>query len=206
MLKMRWVRKLLDDLPKDTSILDVGCGEGVLVNLYRKIGYGIWGVDRNYISQWIVPGDAKRLPFATDIFDVVLLLDVIEHIHLTQQEKVIKEVIRVLRQGGYLIASIPNLAHLNSRLRFLFKGELHRTASVRKHPGDRPLAEYLSLLRHSGFTLLSCQGVTPTVPGLVTWLLWKRPAKFVWLDAWLSCLFPSALCFTSLIQARLEES
>ncbi|MFQ5854624.1 MAG: class I SAM-dependent methyltransferase [Anaerolineae bacterium] len=162
--------------------------------------------DRHYGSQWILPGDARTLPFANNTFDVVLLLDVIEHIPLGQQEAIIREIARVLRQGGCLLASIPNLAHLNSRLRFFWRGELHRTASVSKHPGDRPLAEHLSLLQDSGFTILSHQGVTPTVPGVVTWLLWKRPSKFVWLDAWLSRLFPPGLCFTTLIRACLEAS
>ncbi|MBA2258691.1 MAG: hypothetical protein H0W18_07335, partial [Acidobacteria bacterium] len=42
--------------------------------------------------------------------------------------------------GGELLVSVPNLAHLQSRIQFLLRGRLIRTASELKHPGDRPHA------------------------------------------------------------------
>ena len=52
-----------------------------------------------------------------------------------------------LQPGGELFVSVPNLAHLQSRVQFLLRGRLIRTASEFKHPGDRPAAEYRRLWR-----------------------------------------------------------
>jgi SAM-dependent methyltransferase len=204
-LKMRQVRAYLARLPATAFILDLGCGEGILVEEYRKKGYCIWGIDHNYGGSHVIPSDATALPFSDNSFDIVLLLDVIEHLSLNQQAGALREIARILKLNGELVASVPNLAHLNSRLRFLFRGELHRTASITKHPGDRPIAEYNVLLEKAGFTVVSQSGLTPTIPLVVTWLLWKRPAQLVWLDAWLSRIFPPALCFVNLIRARRER-
>src|SRR4029079_10152032 len=76
------------------------------------------------------------------------------------------ELHRVLRPGGELLVSVPNLAHLQSRIHFLLLGRLIRTASEFKHPGDRPVAEYLRLARAAGFTLAARRGIFPTVPVL----------------------------------------
>ena len=58
------------------------------------------------------------------------------------------------RRDGELLVSVPNLAHLQSRVHFLLTGRLIRTASEVKHPGDRPLAEYLRLFDRAGFAVV----------------------------------------------------
>jgi SAM-dependent methyltransferase len=204
-LKMEQVRTYLAQLSPTSLILDLGCGEGVLVEEFRQKGYLIWGLDRNYGGSHIILGDATALSFSDDSFDVILLLDVIEHLSFDLQTKALQEVARTLKVNGELIASFPNLAHLNSRLRFFIRGELHRTASITKHPGDRPIAEYYVLLEEAGFKIVSRKGFTPTIPLLATKLLRKFPAQLTWLDSWLSRVFPPEICFVNLIRARRER-
>ena len=54
------------------------------------------------------------LPFEDNSFDVILFLDVIEH--LSAPKKCLQEIKRVLRKGGYLVITTPNLATLKNRI------------------------------------------------------------------------------------------
>ncbi len=147
MQKMQIIRDYLDKQSKRIKILDLGCGEGVLVEEYKNRKYDILGLDLNYESNYVIRGDATDTQFPDNLFDLVLCLDVIEHLYPEQQDKLIKEIDRILKPNGKIIFSIPNLANFVSRIRFLIRGELHRTSSIYRHKGDRPIREYLDLLR-----------------------------------------------------------
>ncbi|MBU1660846.1 MAG: class I SAM-dependent methyltransferase [Chloroflexi bacterium] len=175
--KIARVRKFLDQLNPSTQIMDAGCGEGVLVNEYHQRGYNIIGMDLNYSSERVLTGNVLNMPYADSTFDVIINLDVIEHFHFPQQELIVKEFARILKPGGNLFISIPNLAHLLSRLTFLVQGQLIRTSDISRHPGDRPMGEYLELLREH-FHIRSRAGVFPTFPILSLLTKWK-PARVV---------------------------
>ena len=122
-------------------MLDAGCGEGVLVSEYAD-RLAIEGVDAHYSSERVHAGSVTALPYGPGVFDRALCLDVLEHLTFEEQPVALAELHRVLRPGGELLVSVPNLAHLQSRVHFLLQGRLIRTASELKHPGDRPVAEY----------------------------------------------------------------
>src|SRR5699024_2298472 len=111
-------------------------------------------------------GSLTALPYDDGSFDRVLCLDVLEHLSFDDQTAAVAEMARVLRSGGELFVSVPNLAHLQSRVHFLLQGRLIRTANLAKHPGDRPISEYLELARRAGFRLVERRGIFPTVPVL----------------------------------------
>ncbi len=133
-------------------MLDAGCGEGVLVEEYAN-RLAIEGIDPNYGSDRVRTGSLTALPFADGSFDRALCLDVLEHLTFEEQPRALAELFRMLKRGGELLVSVPNLAHLQSRVHFLLLGRLIRTASEHKHPGDRPAAEYIELARRAGFIL-----------------------------------------------------
>src|SRR3972149_327580 len=58
-----------------SSVLEIGCGSGEL-SPYLKNYYGI-DISRNSCKSII--GDAHELPFKSDSFDLILLLDLLEH-------------------------------------------------------------------------------------------------------------------------------
>jgi ubiquinone/menaquinone biosynthesis C-methylase UbiE len=134
-------------------ILDAGCGEGVMVENFRSKGYNIIGVDKFYSSKIVLSGDILDLPFNDNSFDYILFLDVIEHLFFPDQIKALNELYRVLKNDGKLILSVPNLSHLASRVSFFFTGKLKRTANIAKHPGDRPISEYIELFDGIGFSI-----------------------------------------------------
>lgn len=109
------LRKVL----RGSQVLDLGCGDGYLVDRIAATGSVAFGLDpdsagvrlaaqkiRGRDRRHIIRGDAYRLPFADHSFDVVLMADVIEH--LTEPEVCLGEVVRVLRPDGSLLVSTPH--------------------------------------------------------------------------------------------------
>jgi SAM-dependent methyltransferase len=74
-----------------------------------------------------ITGDAHHLPFRGDVFEVVLLSDVLEHFHTPV--KVVQEIYRVTREGGLVIGSVPFLFPIHEAptdfYRFTKYGLLH---------------------------------------------------------------------------------
>lgn len=114
------------------KVLDVGCGDGVVGEyLIKNVGADVSGVD---ISEQAVKLAAKRgvkakainvedkLPFRDGSFDVVFWGDNIEH--LFDPLSTAKEIKRVLKPGGRLVMSCPNMGYWKYRLHYLFKGRL----------------------------------------------------------------------------------
>lgn len=197
--KLNVVRNWLDSLPPETRVLDAGCGEGVLVDEYAG-RLRIEGLDPNYSSDRVRSGSLTALPYEDATFDRALCLDVLEHLTFEEQPRALAELRRVLRPGGELLVSIPNLAHLQSRVHFLLRGRLIRTASELKHPGDRPAADYIELARRAGLTLVARQGIFPTIP-ILTHLIRKSPARLLPLHRALTRLLPvPGWCFLNILR------
>lgn len=202
--KLTAVRRYLDALPRATRVLDAGCGEGVLVDEYAD-RLDIIGLDANYASDRVTHGSLTALPFPDASFERALCLDVLEHLAYEEQPRALAEIFRVLRPGGELLVSVPNLAHLQSRIQFLLRGRLIRTASEYKHPGDRPAGEYLQLARAAGFRLVSRRGIFPTVP-VLTHFIRRHPRALAPLHRALSRLLPiPGWCFLNLLTFRREH-
>jgi SAM-dependent methyltransferase len=199
--KLAAVRQYLDALPAGTRVLDAGCGEGVLVDEYAA-RLRIEGVDANYASSRVRTGLVTALPFEAASFDRALCLDVLEHLPFGDQLPALRELHRVLAPGGELLLSVPNLAHLQSRVHFLLLGRLIRTANVAKHPGDRPAGEYVQLAADAGFVVLGRRGIFPTVPVLAA-LVRRHPTRLEWLHTLLTRALPvPGWCLLNLIRLR----
>lgn len=111
---------ILREAPVPLRILDVGCGDGMCTRLTADLaaGHSVIGVDwaAAPLAQardrglTLVRGSlgGSGLPFAAECVDVVILSEVIEH--LVDTDAALAELRRVLRPGGHLILSTPNLA------------------------------------------------------------------------------------------------
>jgi len=158
--KMNYVLSYIkNNVNQNSKILDVGCGDGVLVEKLRKDGYkNTFGIDSNFASKDVILGNILNLPFKNKSFDIVLCLDVLEHLTFMEQKKALLEIQRVVKKQKMAIFSIPNLAHLKSRILFLLKGELNRTSRIERHPGDRPIKEFINLIEKTGFEIIERKG------------------------------------------------
>lgn len=197
--KMAFIRRHIESHPKSIKILDAACGEGVLVEDFRQKGWNIKGIDLNYESEYVQRGDVCNMPYKSASMDLVLFLDALEHLLFEDQAKALAEMERVLNPNGYFVISVPNLAHLNSRVRFFLRGNLDRADSEKDHPGERPIWEYEQLLRQSGFAIVKRLGITFTFPFVYRRVICKHPKRFRWLhDAMdpLAKLLPSFAMLT----------
>ncbi len=103
-----------DNVRRNASVLDLGCGAGMLALLKRK-GVTLTGVDlsdecvaaarRNGYDETL-RSELHALPFAEASFDYVVSLDVIGHIAAEQKDAVLAEIRRVLRPDGVTLHGI----------------------------------------------------------------------------------------------------
>jgi 2-polyprenyl-3-methyl-5-hydroxy-6-metoxy-1,4-benzoquinol methylase len=178
--KIKILTNIIKQIPKDKKILDLGCGEGELVENFAKKGWKISGLDLNYSSKYVKLGNAIDTKFKANSFDIIICTDLIEHLDISKHVKLIKEVKRILKKNSILIIGAPNLAHLFSRLSFLFTGKLIRTAKITYHPGDRPFKEYTHLLKQSGFEIKKVNTLPIGVPPLLQKLLLVKLTKIIY--------------------------
>ena len=107
----RWVPVSKDivnffDLKKGSKILDVGCAKGFLIYDLKNLGMNVYGLDVSEyakknsvegISDHITIGDAKKLPYKNDYFDLVLSINTIHNLEKKECEETIKELSRVVK-------------------------------------------------------------------------------------------------------------
>lgn len=67
----------------------------------------------------IVGGDTFQLPFPDETFDIVFHQGLLEHFRRPQAEALLKENIRVLKRGGYLLVDVPQRYHLYTVVKHL---------------------------------------------------------------------------------------
>lgn len=100
---------------------DLGCGLGGCVGLYAaSSGFPAVGLDASVNALLFANSEKKRLhfdrinfitgnlfntPFKSSCFDTVYLGQVLEHV--VDEEKVLREAVRILKPGGKLIISVP---------------------------------------------------------------------------------------------------
>lgn len=115
-------------VPANSRVLDLGCADGSMAAMLRRMGCRIWGVERDMIAAeaakcWceeVAVEDLNQVELAArfrERFDVVLMLDVLEHLH--EPERVLNGVGKVLAPGGWGVISLPNVAHVSLRLSLL---------------------------------------------------------------------------------------
>lgn len=102
---------------RKVRVVDVALGTGYYPGRAKEKGAFACGIDLSINAcrmarekEGGIPvcqSDAESLPFGTGVFDVALCLQLLEH--TPYPEKVVGEIARVLRPGGYLFLSAPNM-------------------------------------------------------------------------------------------------
>lgn len=87
-------------LKPKSKVLDVGCGNGIISEvLYKHFNLDLTGCDiLGYLTRpikFVQMKSENELPFRNKQFDIVMFNDVLHHIYRDDQEKLIKEAVRV---------------------------------------------------------------------------------------------------------------
>jgi SAM-dependent methyltransferase len=152
-------------LPASPRALDLGCGGGTYVRLLAGLGHRTVGLDYSVPSLEraraadpgpkgrYLAGEAYGLPFRDESFDLVVSIGVLQA--LAEPERVLDEIVRVLRPGGAVVIEALNRRALIARGRRLVE-------AMRRLP-PRVLAwdpvEVAEWLRRHGLDLLERDGI-----------------------------------------------
>jgi len=116
-------------------LLDVGCAHGFLMEHFRRSGWHVRGVEASPLSSRyardelqldVHTGSLESAGFSGGSFDVVLLLDVLEHLH--RPFEVLSEIGRILAPDGILLVQCPwELYHWEEVIEAVLRGMKHGT-------------------------------------------------------------------------------
>ncbi len=161
----------------DTAICDVGCGPGTLLARARERGYHVMGIEPNrrchpLLEEKNIPfiGDFFPLPQPPDrLFDCVFFMSTLEH--LPNPREILFEIRKLLKPGGLIYISVPNIDALVTRI-------MHEKSGVfggHSHIGFFNNKTLAMLLEKTGFRVLEFETVITEVGVLKNYLSFQSP-------------------------------
>jgi SAM-dependent methyltransferase len=120
-------------VPEPASVVDLAAGEGAFSMRLRDLGHDVRAVDVSS-DHWKVPDIPVAIAdldteFAASLssevgkFDAAVAIEIIEH--LENPFRFVRECAKILKPGGLLFLTTPNVEAMNSRLMFLYTGRLN---------------------------------------------------------------------------------
>ena len=155
-----WILSLLH-LEGGKNLLDVSCGEGMLLRFAAAKGILAYGIDfsevaataanRNAASAGTVVADAETLPWSDDCFDCVTNIGSLEHyVHPGES---VKEMARVLKPDGLACILVPNTFGLWGNIKHVWQtGDIF-------DDGFQPIQRYAT--KNVWISLLTENGLVP---------------------------------------------
>lgn len=150
-------------------VLEVGAGTGR--DSFRLMDRGATVIQLDYsvnslqilkqlsedlgVQTTIVGGDTFQLPFRDETFDIVFHQGLLEHFRNAQAHALLKENIRVLKPGGFLLADVPQRYHVYTVIKHILIG-LNKWFAGWERSFSTP--ELSSLMRSCGLTSIHAYG------------------------------------------------
>ncbi len=117
--------ELIDGVSQEAQgcVLDVGCGPGAYAQQLQQRGFNVYGIDVSgqllqvcksrlglpdpVFHRHFKEAKVEQIPFESATFDILVCIGVIGYV--TSEEVALREMLRVLRPGGYLILGVENV-------------------------------------------------------------------------------------------------
>src|SRR5262245_39221372 len=118
---LRWLGE-----SRGRKLLDVGAADGLLSRRLTELGWRVTAIEADpalaqagarYCARMLTVNLDREIPVGAGPFDVIVYGDVLEH--LVDPLRVLVELDRSLAPGGFVVISVPNIAHLWIRLLLL---------------------------------------------------------------------------------------
>jgi len=164
----RFLPFFLKNIGNRRKVLDAGAGHGAMSRKLHELGFQVTALDFNkelYQCKEVpfVEADlTQSLPFPDASFEIIIAVEVWEHI--TCQQRFLQESMRVLKPGGLLFISTPNILSLKSRFRFLFTGFFYSFKPLEinlndglQHISSQSYDQIVWMASLSGFQLLETE-------------------------------------------------
>lgn len=153
------------------QVLDFGCGRGHMLRYMLEDGIPCQGLEfshqsvieaRQHIGDHplfggVVHAEGVPTPLADACVDVVLILEVIEHLFEDQLLPTLRDIHRVLRPGGHIVATTPHAEDLSSWQTRVHCPECGSTFHRWQHMRSVTVASMSALMMEAGFRRLICQ-------------------------------------------------
>lgn len=163
--------KVAKEYCKGNSLLDLGCGEGVVTAKFRKNFKRIVGVDGTSSQISLAKSKHKGIEFihcnieefeTEERFDCVLLLFILEHVDNPHQ--LIKIAKKFVKKGGFIHIHVPNVNSLNRRLGKIMgllkhESELHEHDIDSGHKRMFDLKSLIQLVKSNNLQILHSGGI-----------------------------------------------
>jgi SAM-dependent methyltransferase len=131
-------------LPSGARILDAPCGGAAALALallkrgYQAVGADIERAAAKLLGNAYAEADLNtNLPWDDQSFDAVVSTEGIEH--LENHFFFLREMCRILKKGGFIVITTPNIVSLRSRMRFFGSGFFGRDARPLNETARHPL-------------------------------------------------------------------
>lgn len=178
--------KTLRRVGANADVLELGCATGNVSRLLADAGNRVVGVEmdapaaaraadaheRTVVADLNVPGWSQSL--AGSQFDFVIAGDVLEH--LVDPDAVLQEARGLLRPGGRLIASIPNVAHGSVRLALLSGRWDYQQRGLldRSHRWFFTRATAVALVENAGYDVVDVEAAHLPIDSPIAGVAWDR--------------------------------
>jgi SAM-dependent methyltransferase len=145
------------------SVLEIGCGPGLMLQAFRRHGWSALGIERNEAMAQtarrspgleIVTTPVEDLP-ADRRFDLIIMFQVLEHVG--DPVPLLRECARRLAPGGRLVTNVPNFASWQSR----FAGPSWLHLDVPRHLIHFTPQTLAATLERAGLRLASLRFASP---------------------------------------------
>lgn len=179
--RIREIAKYISRVGPGKKILDIGIGYGFLdIFLKEDFGLDVAGmeIEENIPSYCllaeshgipIIPGELskKQCSIADNSFDIVIFSEVIEHLRISPL-KVLLEIKRILKSGGRLLLTTPNMARLTNILRLVMgrniveefpddDSQLNHITDRMTHIREYTMNELRLLMGRAGFEIVEAR-------------------------------------------------
>jgi ubiquinone/menaquinone biosynthesis C-methylase UbiE len=155
-------RFILRHIKPGQDVLNIGVGSGALERLGQEKAVNMYSLDPSQktierlrdtlgMAEKAQVGYAQAMPFSSGTFDVVVMSEVLEHLDDQILTSALNDVFRVLKPGGFLLATTPYQEYLGANQVVCPDcGKVfHKVGHVQSFDKDR----MRSILEHHGYTV-----------------------------------------------------